>query len=168
MIPTRDWNDKSHGIGKQFRPEAERHFPKLIEMVRALPFSQVGRCNILGLAANDHGTVHTDLGEAEKPAPDQFITLCPRGDKRLYLWDERAEEKYFIESRAYWFNDSDYHGVEADPFFRYSVRIDGFFEEEFLARMRKDHDRSLPLRARERPRESERSEGLVAGDTAGR
>ena len=145
MIPTKNWDDKSHGVGKEFKPEAALHFPKLIELVRALPFVEVGRCNILGLAANDHGTVHTDRGEEEKPEPDQFITLCPRGDKRLYLWDEQRDErartrmqdeqKYFIESRAYWFNDSDYHGVEADPFFRYSVRVDGFFDPEFLARV---------------------------------
>jgi hypothetical protein len=30
----------------------------------------------------------------------------------------------------------DYHGVERDPFFRYSVRVDGIFEPAFVERMR--------------------------------
>ena len=45
-----------------------------------------------------------------------------------------------VDSRAYWFNDMDYHGVLADPFFRYSIRIDGTFtrafERELRARLR--------------------------------
>ncbi len=147
MIPTLDWDDKSHGIGKAFKPEALLYFPKLVDFVRRLPFHAIGRCNLLGLEANDHGTVHTDLGETPKLAPDQFITICPRGDKRVFLWDEDAHEKTFIDARVYWFNDADYHGVEADPFFRYSIRVDGFFEEEFFARVRRDVDRS-PARAR--------------------
>ncbi len=42
-----------------------------------------------------------------------------------------------LRTRAYWFNDGDYHGVEADPFFRYSVRVDGFFRPEFLQHLRR-------------------------------
>jgi hypothetical protein len=142
MIPTLNWDDKSHGIGKRFKPEAEEHFPKLIAFVRSLPMRAIGRCNILGLEANDHGTVHTDLGEAEKNTVDQFITICPRGDKRVYLWDDAEQHKELLDSRVYWFNDSDYHGVEADPYFRYSVRVDGYFDEAFFERVRRDNERS--------------------------
>jgi hypothetical protein len=41
-----------------------------------------------------------------------------------------------VRGRAYWFNDHDYHGVEADPFFRYSIRVDGVFTEAFRASLR--------------------------------
>jgi hypothetical protein len=137
LIPTKGWDDKSTGAGKAFTPEAEEHFPELVAMVRALPFSQIGRCNIMGLEANDHGTVHHDRSTDEKIGADHFITLCPRGDKRLFLWDEEEKRKVTVRSRAYWFNDGDYHGVEADPFFRYSVRVDGFFRPEFLQHLRR-------------------------------
>jgi hypothetical protein len=109
----------------------------LIELVKSLPFAEVGRCNIMGLEANDHGTVHHDKSADDKVAADHFISLCPRGDKRLYLWDEEERRKIMVKPRVYWFNDSDYHGVEPDPFFRYSVRVDGFFRPEFLQRLRR-------------------------------
>jgi hypothetical protein len=137
MIPTKNWDDKSTGAGKAFTEEAEEHFPLLAELVRALPFAEIGRCNIMGLEANDHGTVHHDRSHDDKVAADHFITLCPRGDKRLFLWDEDDRRKVEIRSRAYWFNDSDYHGVDPDPFFRYSVRVDGFFRPEFLQHLRR-------------------------------
>jgi hypothetical protein len=92
----------------------------------------------MGLEANDHGTVHRD-GEPEvKRHVDHFITFCPRGDKRLFLWDEDEQIEHFVPSRVYWFNDSSYHGVASDPFFRYSIRVDGVFQPEFLARLQRD------------------------------
>ena len=142
MIPTAGWDDKANpraedGSDKDFTPLAKRHFPRLVAFVKALPFESVGRCNILGLEANHHGTVHND-GDGGDPEPEHFITLCPRKNKRLFLWDEDKREKTVIASRAYWFNDHGYHGVEPDPFFRYSVRVDGVFRGDFLARLKRD------------------------------
>jgi hypothetical protein len=137
LIPTKGWDDKSNGAGKTFTAEAQARFPQLVAFVRSLPFAQIGRCNIMGLEANDHGTVHHDRSDEEKVTADHFITICPRGDKRLFLWDEDLRRKVAVTPRAYWFNDSDYHGVEPDPFFRYSVRVDGFFRPEFLQHLRR-------------------------------
>jgi hypothetical protein len=137
MIPNLDWEDKSNFEGKDFTDEARRHFPKLVEFVKSLPFRGIGRCNILGLEANHHGTVHQD-GDADDPEAEHFVTLCPRKNKRLFLWDEERKKKTFVVSRAYWFNDHGYHGVEADPFFRYSIRVDGVFEPAFYARIRRE------------------------------
>jgi len=137
MIPCVDWEDKANAAGKDFTPEAKKHFPKLIAFVKSLPFRAIGRCNILGLEANHHGTIHQD-GDPEDTFAEHFITICPRKDKRLFLWDEERRKKTHVVSRAYWFNDHGYHGVEADPYFRYSFRIDGVFEESFLRRIRND------------------------------
>jgi hypothetical protein len=133
MIPNRRWEDKSSPEGKDFTRVARTFFPKTIAFVKSLPFLHIGRCNLMGVAPNDHGTVHRDGVHEEKPTVDHFITFCPRGNKRLYLWDEDKKEKLDVPGRAYWFNDSDYHGVDADPFFRYSIRVDGQFRPEFLA-----------------------------------
>jgi hypothetical protein len=137
LIPTLGWEDKSNGVGKHFTPEARRHFPRLIAFVERLPFAVVGRCNILGLEADHHGTVHQD-GDPDDPAADHFITLCPRRNKRLFLWDEEERTKTYVVSRAYWFNDHGYHGVEKDPWFRYSIRVDGVFRDAFLKQLRTD------------------------------
>lgn len=139
LIPGGYWSEKSTGKGKDFTREARLYFPRTVAFVRALPFREIGRCTLLGLEANDHGTVHRDGEPEEQTTPDHFITVCPRGNKRLFLWDEQARRKTPVAGRAYWFNDFDYHGVEADPFFRYSLRVDGVFEPEFLERLRRDH-----------------------------
>jgi hypothetical protein len=137
MIPTSSWEDKANGDGKDFTDEAKQHFPALVAFVQALPFDVIGRCNILGLEADHHGTIHWD-GDPEDERAEHFITLCPRKNKRLFLWDEARRQKTFVASHAYWFNDHGYHGVEADPFFRYSIRVDGVFTPEFLERVRRD------------------------------
>ncbi|MGK3982789.1 hypothetical protein WME99_07110 [Sorangium sp. So ce136] len=153
LIPNRYWSDKSRSEGKDFTRLARSFFPKTIAYVKRLPFSSIGRCNIMGLEANDHGTVHRDgegeqgggtegegtLRESTRREPDHFITLCPAGNKRLFLWDEQARRKTPVAGRAYWFNDHDYHGVEADPFFRYSLRVDGTFTPELIEALRRDH-----------------------------
>lgn len=138
MIPNRTWEEKSSPDGKEFTRLAKTFFPKTLAFVKSLPFEHIGRCNLMGLASNDHGTVHRDGVHEDKPKVDHFITFCPRGDKRLYLWDEETLQKTPVPGHAYWFNDSDYHGVDADPFFRYSIRVDGVFRPDFLATLEAD------------------------------
>jgi hypothetical protein len=136
LVPNRWWGDKSTAEGKSFTRQARAFFPRTVAWVQALPFVAIGRCTIMGLEANDHGTVHHD-GDPEHPhAPDHFVTVCPKGDKRVFLWEDETRTKTPVTSRAYWFNDQDDHGVDADPFFRYSIRVDGVFEHDFLARVR--------------------------------
>jgi hypothetical protein len=136
MIPNQFWHEKSSSDGKDFTRLAKTFFPKTIALVRSLPFERVGRCNLMGLEANDHGTVHRDGVPEEKPDVDHFISISPTGDKRLFLWDEAAREKTPVTGRAYWFNDSDYHGVDPSPRFQYSIRVDGVFTPDFIERVR--------------------------------
>ena len=134
LIPNRFWGDKA--TRKEFTRIARTFFPKTVAFVETLPFLQIGRCNVMGLRANDHGTVHRDGEPEDQREPDHFLTFCPTGDKRLYLWDEETKTKTAVTGRAIWFNDHDYHGVEADPFFRYSIRVDGIFQPDFLESLR--------------------------------
>ena len=138
LIPCARWEDKCDA-GKRFTRTAEALFPHLLAFVRRLPFAHVGRCNIMGLEAHDHGTVHRD--GAPGRAPEPFLALCPRGDKRLYVYDAAQQETSVVEGRVIWFNDCDYHGVLADPWFRYSVRVDGPFTPEFSARLAERYGR---------------------------
>ena len=52
-------------------------------------------------------------------------------------------QKYFMRSastgntkrrKLHFFSDADYHGVEAAPFFRYLLRVDGVLPSELAAR----------------------------------
>jgi Rieske 2Fe-2S family protein len=130
------WEDKNSGAGKGTLPEAEERFPLTVAFLRALPFQEIGRCLLFGLEANDHAPLHRDT-EPDRAAPVQHcMTIVPAGNKRLYLMDPDEEEKLPVAARAYWFNDMDWHGVEPDPFFRYSIRVDGVFRPDFVARLR--------------------------------
>jgi hypothetical protein len=135
LIPNRYWKDKSDPTGKDFTARAKTFFPKTIAFIRTLPLTHVGRANIMGLEGNDHGTLHRDGEPNEQKAPDHFITLCPAQNKRLYVWDEVSGKKTNVTGRAVWFNDFDFHGVDAEPHFRYSLRVDGIFQPDFLSRV---------------------------------
>ncbi len=135
LIPNQRWTDKSNAAGKQFTRAARTFLPSTLAFIQSLPFASIGRCNIMGLEAHDHGTVHHDgehADRADDDGPDEFITLSPVDNKQLYLWDEPARQAHVVGgARAVWFNDFDYHGVLAAPFFRYSIRVDGVFTDAF-------------------------------------
>ena len=165
------WEEKHLGTSS-FTPEAEAMFPKTCAFIRSLPLEVFGRCDILGLEANDHATVHRDglwvgrdgdttftppkkVGRdpyghndalPRKNTLDQFITFCPGRKKRLFLWDDAAQQRVPVSGKVYWFNDNDYHGVEADPYFRYSIRVDGTFSQKALDWLR-DNVGDVPLKA---------------------
>jgi hypothetical protein len=143
LMPGGRWEEKADPEGKRFTKEAMLAFPRTIAFIKTLPFAHIGSVKLLGLASYDHGTVHRDRDPADGKTPDEFITFCPTGTKRLFVWDDTVRTKTHAPSSVYWFNDGDYHGVEADPFFRYSLRVDGVFRDDFRQRL----ERALgPLR----------------------
>jgi Rieske 2Fe-2S family protein len=126
------WEDKNFGAGKSFRPEAREAFPGTLEYIRRLPFREIGRAIIFGLEANDHAPLHRDTAPGSRSDVEHCITICPGRNKRFFLSDPTLQTRLHVDTPLYWFNDMDWHGVEPDPFFRYSVRIDGVFEPAFV------------------------------------
>ena len=134
LMPGGAWTEKG-AVARRFTREAQRYFPRTLAFVESLPFAHVGSVKLLGLDAFQHGSVHRDAEPDPARAPDHFISFAPGRDKRVYLWDEARGEKTVIDAKIYWFNDADYPGVEAAPFFRYSLRVDGVFGPDFLERL---------------------------------
>ena len=136
LMPGGTWDEAALPDGKAFTRDALVYFPRTVALVRALPLASIGSVKVLGLSANQHGTVHRDRVPAEGRVPDTFIMLSPMTlarhgrAKRFFLWDDDAKTEHVAPSSAYWFNDADYHGVLADPYFRYSLRVDGAFTPE--------------------------------------
>lgn len=139
LIPNRRWCDKHDATGKSFTRQARQFLPKTCALVQRFPFVAVGRCNIMGLEAHDHGTVHRDGDPDEQRKAAEFIAFAPgTAMKQLYLWDEPRQQHHVVDGAvAYWFNDFDFHGVLAAPFFRYSIRVDGVFTDGFRALLQK-------------------------------
>ena len=125
------WEDKHSGAGKAFSEEALREFPRTVAFIRNLPFREIGRAVIFGVEANDHAPLHRDSEPGRAVSIGQSISFDPRGSKRFYLCDPDRGHHTAVTAPIYWFNDMDYHGVLPDPFFRYSVRIDGVFDPAF-------------------------------------
>jgi Rieske 2Fe-2S family protein len=139
------WEDKHSGSGKDFSAEARAVFPKTVAFVESLPMLEMGRVVIFGLLPNDHAPAHRDSEPGKALAIAQSISFEPSrgaagsGDrhKRFYVASPDGSTEVPIDAAIYWFNDMDWHGVHADPWFRYSVRVDGVFEPGFLERIRR-------------------------------
>ena len=138
FVENHRWEDKNLGGGKSITQSARLHFPRTVALLESLPFREIGRALLFGLQPNDHAPVHRDT----VPHPDapvaHCITLCPGERKRFFLLSPDRSRRVEPASRAYWFNDMDWHGVEKEPRFRYSIRVDGVFEEAFVERLRRD------------------------------
>jgi hypothetical protein len=130
------WEDKHSGEGKDFSDDARQMLPRTVAFIESLPFREIGRCVLFGIEANDHAPAHRDSEPGKALSIAQSISFDPRRSKRFYVCDPSGGNKTIIDAPIYWFNDMDYHGVDPAPFFRYSIRVDGVFEQEFLARMR--------------------------------
>ena len=117
---------KSH-----FSADARKYFPHLCKYVETLPFDNISRVAILGIDPLHFGMTHFDRGVDCFPEPNEFVVIAPNDKKRFFVTDSSGENRHYSSSHLYWFNDFDYHGVETDPFFRYSIRIDGKFSEKF-------------------------------------
>lgn len=124
------WETKH--LPSPFTRDAQLHFPRTVALIQRLPFVRVGAVKLLGLDPGDDGTVHRDGDPSTQREPAHFISFAPGRPKRLFVQDDAGARSY-PPSRVYWFNDHDWHGVEADPWFRYSLRVDGVFEPDFIA-----------------------------------
>lgn len=146
LLENERWEDKHSGEGKAFSDEAREVFPRTVAFVESLPFVEIGRVVIFGLLANDHAPAHRDSEPGKALAMAQSISFEPSrlaagaGDrhKRFYLAAPDGSSEVAVDAPVYWFNDMDWHGVHADPWFRYSVRVDGVFEPGFLERIRRE------------------------------
>jgi hypothetical protein len=95
-------------------------FPETVRFRRRC-LREIGRAVIFGLEPNDHAL--RDVNRARRCSRAVDLALSAKGQR--YLQND-ARRALVVEARAYWFNDMD-HGVLADTFFRYSVRVDGTF-----------------------------------------
>lgn len=132
LLENDQWEDKHSGAGKKFDEATRGLFPETLRLIEALPFREIGRAVVFGLLANDHAPAHRDSEPGKSLSVAQSISIDPRGGKRFYLTDPEGGHKTRIDSRFYWFNDMDYHGVDPAPTFQYSIRVDGTFEPNFL------------------------------------
>lgn len=132
LLENERWEDKHSGEGKDFLPRAQELFPQTCDFVRSLPFTELGRVVLFGLGPHDHAPLHRDTEPGTSLEVAQSLCFAPRPGKRFFLQNSPEAEPVVVSAPVYWFNDMDYHGVLPDPYFRYSLRVDGVLEPDFV------------------------------------
>ena len=107
-------------------------FPKLCRFVESMPFEQIGRVMFFCTDGFRDVPLHRDDYPAKHA--DHSVNIFFDGWRPSYIYDPRTGDKQYLEKgcRAYVFNNRDYHGVDAENRFRYTLRVDGTFNAETI------------------------------------
>jgi len=138
------WDDRT--APRTLTPEAD-YFPNVVKWVESLVgivFEDIGRVIFFHCEADGIPFEHRDLDvktglNVEYPHRNEFIHIRPNTKKAFYLWDPENKDKTFLNTRAAWWNDQDWHGGERIMEQSYGLRIDGKFTEEFRKKLGIDH-----------------------------
>ena len=138
------WDNRT--AARKLTPEAE-YFPKTVKWVESLVgtvFEEIGRVIFFHCEADGIPFEHRDLDAKNgvnvvKPHRNEFIHVRPNTKKAFYLWDPETKDKTYLNTRAAWWNDVDWHGGERIMEQSYSLRIDGKFTEAFRKQLGIDH-----------------------------
>jgi len=139
------WDDRT--APRKLTEEA-RHFPNVVKWVENLVgpiFKDIGRVIFFHCEADGVPFEHRDLDgtkgiqQGYTPHRNEFIHIRPNLKKPFYLWDPEKQNRIYINSRAAWWNDQDWHGGDSLMQQSYGLRIDGSFTENFRKRLGVDH-----------------------------
>lgn len=131
------WDDRT--APRKLTPEAE-YFPNTVKWVENLVgtiFEDIGRVIFFHCEADGIPFEHRDLDgtkgiqDGYTPHRNEFIHIRPNLKKPFYLWDPENQNKIYINSRAAWWNDQDWHGGDRLMQQSYGLRIDGKFTKNF-------------------------------------
>lgn len=139
------WDDRT--AARKLTEEAA-HFPNTVAWVESLIgkgiFEHIGRVIFFHCEADGIPFEHRDLDakngmDQTFPHKNEFIHIRPNTKKAMYLWDPESKNKIYLNTRAAWWNDQDWHGGERIMEPSYSLRIDGKFTEDFRKKLGIDH-----------------------------
>lgn len=124
-------------VSKRTMGKNGHHFPNVLSYVEnVLPFKHVSRAILFSTFQGSEMICHRDWIRTESNTAHHICFNFGPG-RRAFVYDCDAEKKIHVEEgcRAYLFNDQDYHGVSAIPYFAYTIRVDGEFTDEFCEKL---------------------------------
>ena len=140
-----DWNDRP--AEKQLTEES-KYFPNVVDWVLKTKenniFESIGRVIFFHCEHDGLPFEHRDLDakngmNVAVPHRNEFIHIRPDTRNQFYLWDPEKKMKYGLNTRAAWWNDTDWHGGNRVMTQNYGLRIDGKFTDEFRKTLGIDH-----------------------------
>lgn len=138
------WRDDHESRGKQ---PCANYFPEVIDWIDSLVkqniFSHIGRASFFAQESGGISFEHRDPSiDPEYPEmTSEFIHFRPTLDRPFYVRGSDGN-KVYIDSRAAYWNDQDWHGGDVIQKPTYSLRIDGLFAEEFKNKILEQNVRS--------------------------
>lgn len=138
------WDDRT--APRKLTPEAQ-YFPNTVKWVESLVgtiFKDIGRVIFFHCEADGIPFEHRDLDAKNgtnviAPHRNEFIHVRPNTKKPFYVWDPTRKNKTYINTRAAWWNDTDWHGGDRIMEQSYALRIDGKFTDSFRKSLGVDH-----------------------------
>lgn len=133
-LKNNDFRTKTQSKDDNWTPEAD-YFPKIVEYIKTLPFKSIGRVLFFTTFPGSAVPIHRDSIVAEHS--DHNINLFFCKGRPSFVWDSINKKKIYLDQSAtsYFFNNRDYHGVDAESEFRYTVRVDGTFTDEICDKL---------------------------------
>jgi hypothetical protein len=138
------WDDRT--APRKLTEEAA-YFPNVVKWVESLVgtvFEDIGRVIFFHCDHDGIPFEHRDLDAKNgmnvmMPHRNEFIHIRPNTKKAFYLWDPEKKNKVYLNTRAAWWNDQDWHGGERIMEQSYGLRIDGKFTTEFRKKLGIEH-----------------------------
>ena len=140
-----DWDERP---SERQLTEESKCFPGVVDWVLKLKenniFEHIGRVIFFHLEHDGLPFEHRDLDARNgmnvvKPHRNEFIHVRADTRNQFYIWDPEKQMKHGINTRAAWWNDTDWHGGNKVMAQTYGLRIDGKFTEEFRKKLGIDH-----------------------------
>lgn len=140
-----DWNDRP---GERQLTDEAKYFPGVVDWVLKLKedkiFEHIGRVIFFHCEADGIPFEHRDLDadngvDVVVPHQNEFIHIRPNTKKPFYVWDPETKNKTYINTRAAWWNDTDWHGGDRIMEQSYALRVDGKFTDSFRKTLGVDH-----------------------------
>lgn len=129
--------NKSVGADCEWTENA-RYFPTLVDFIKKMPFTEIGRVMLFMTEANNQTVPHYDgMHQDERPNDDFVWFTTKEGTKNIYVMDSETKQRIYADqkSKFVWFNEMDYHGTEPVGNFSFSIRIDGKFNPELREKL---------------------------------
>jgi hypothetical protein len=131
------WDDRT--ASRKLTEEAV-HFPSTVKWIESMigtVFEDIGRVIFFHREADGVAFEHRDLDGSKglqqgyTAHRNEFIHIRPNLKAPFYLWDPEKQCRTYINCRAAWWNDQDWHGGDRLMQQSWGLRIDGKFTDEF-------------------------------------
>lgn len=127
----RDYNNTSNTSGVTGKINGPIPLTKdWINGLETYLFKHIGRVLVYANKIGQAVPTHRDYPINTYGHNAHFVNIqLTTSNRKAFVYDEVTKEKIYTTSRAYMFNESDCHGVDAEDEQHFTIRIDGEFQD---------------------------------------